>query len=56
MIVCDYVPGVWQWDSPHIQVPDLQGGPGAIAPQRTPISPALWEGKGMLLLLLFATT
>ena len=38
--MCDYVPivlGMWQWNSPHLQVADLQGapwpgGPGAIGP------------------------
>ena len=27
MIVCDYVLAMWQWDSQHLQVSDLQGGP-----------------------------
>ena len=39
------VPGMWQWDSPHLQVADLQGapwpGPRGNCPQCPHINPAL---------------
>ena len=47
MTVSDYVPGMWQWDSPQLQVPDLQGGPPDQGAQgQLPPTPPYKSGTG----------